>query len=277
VKSTKTKQNEKISRFSLHYEHTQNCSSLAQLSMLRTITRAQPLVGLLRTMAMYHSEQYIEEPTIKPGSPQFNILDKAIKEFVPIHGFQHKAILESARTFGYADTIQSLFTNGTFDLIKFHLATQRSKLHELAQGEEFQQLTSENDKLKYLLKKRLSGNIPIAQHLSQLQGYLILPPNIVESSNELHQLSDDLRFLSGDKSNDFAWYSKRLSLSSSYVALELFMSNDKSENFKDTLNLADSKIDKLNGFSQTYDNIGEFVSYTIHSGISLFKSQASRG
>lgn len=244
--------------------------------MLRTITRAKPL-SLLRARAFYHSEQHIDEPYLEAGSPQYKILDRALTDFVPKFGFQHKAILESARTYGYGDSIQSLFTSGTYDLIKFHLVNERSKLYEVSKTEEFSKLTNENDKLKYLLKKRLSGNIPYVEHLNQLQGYLILPPNVLESSNELHKLSDDLRFLSGDKSNDFAWYSKRLSLSTSYIALELFMSTDKSESFKNTMSLADSKIDNLDGFGQIYTNAEEFLFYTLNSGVNLFKSQASRG
>lgn len=246
--------------------------------MLRNIARLSP--GLRSwtlaapTTRAYHSYDHEEQFTDRE-SPKYRILLKAM-DFVPKHGFQHKAILDSSRTFGYSDAIQTMFTNGTFDLIKFHLIRERLKLQEYLQLPEFTQL-SELDKVKYLVKKRLEGNIPYADHITQLQTYLVLPPNVAQSSEELHNLSDDIRFFSGDASNDFAWYTKRLSLSSTYVALELFMSQDKSPNFQKTMELADKRVGSIGDFGQMYTDAEEFLSYTLASGANVVKSQLSRG
>jgi ubiquinone biosynthesis protein COQ9 len=248
--------------------------------MLRTTTRITTRAAsgyrsiTPKTLSFYHSYEHCEDPFFDKESPKYRILDKAM-EYVPKYGFQHKAILESSRTFGYSDAIQSLFHNGTFDLIKFHLIRERLKLKEYADLDDFK-LLSENDKVKYLVKKRLEGNIPYVEHINQLQTYLVLPPNIGESSQELHNLSDDIRFYSGDMTNDFAWYSKRLSLSSSYVALELFMAQDKSSNFTKTMELADKRLENIGDLGQLYKDAEEFFFYTLASGANLVKSQLSR-
>lgn len=220
----------------------------------------------------YHSQDHKE---YEISTPQTEILNKAL-EYVPELGFQHKAILEASRSKGYSDAIQSLFPHGTYDLIHYHLVKERGNLKQYLEMEEFTKL-NETDRVKFLVRKRLLANAPYAKHLSQLQSYLVLPPYFKESSQELHNLSDDIVFYSGDKSNDFAWYTKRLSLSSSYVALELFMSNDKSSGFENTLALADRRLDSVSGLGSMYNDVEEFVKYGIHSGINLIKSQASRG
>lgn len=230
-----------------------------------------------KVVRSYHSYEHDEDPFFNKESPKYRILEKAM-EFVPEYGFQHKAILESSRTFGYSDAIQSLFHNGTFDLIKFHLVRERLRLTEVvSKTEEFKQLSDENTKVKYLVKKRLEGNVPYGKHITQLQTYLVLPPNIGEASEELHKLSDDIRFLSGDSANDFAWYSKRLSLSTTYVALETFMAQDKSPNYTNTFELADKRLSNLGDLGQVYNDVEEFLFYTVNSGLNLIKSQATRG
>ncbi|CCH41335.1 Ubiquinone biosynthesis protein COQ9,mitochondrial [Wickerhamomyces ciferrii] len=221
----------------------------------------------------YHSEDH------KPfqfTTPQTKILDEALN-LVPIYGFQHKAILEASRSQGYSDAIQSLFSNGTYDLIHHHLVKQRELLQTFITTDEFTSLKSENDKVKFLLKKRIMANQPYLKHLNQLQSYLVLPPYFQYSSNELHNLSDDILHYSGDFSNDFAWYSKRLSLSSTYVALELFQSQDKSNNSTKTLELIDKRLNGINELGNFYNDAEEFLKFSINSSINLFKSQASRG
>lgn len=256
--------------------------SIATGSLVRPVSALwagrSALAGSLlqQSKAMYHSYEHEDDPFFNKDSPKHKILEKAM-DYVPEHGFQHKAILESSRTFGYSDAIQSLFHNGTFDLIKFYLIRERLRLKDYITTEEFTSLPSEKEKLKFLVKKRLMANAPYAQHITQLQTYLVLPPNIGEASQELHNLSDDMRFYSGDKANDFAWYSKRLSLSSSYVALELFMAQDKSPNFVKTMELADKRLSGVEDLGQVYNDVEEFLFYTVNSGINLLKSQASRG
>lgn len=223
----------------------------------------------------YHSKDHKDVDEFSLTNPQTEILEKALA-YVPKYGFQHKAILEASREVGYSDAIQSLFSHGTYDLIHYHLVKQRLNLQKYLQTEEFLKL-NELGKLKFLVKKRLLANKPYVEHLSQLQSYLILPPYFKQSSEELHNLSDDIVFFAGDKSNDFAWYTKRLSLSSSYVAFELFMSNDKSEGFQNTLQLVDKRLDSIDGIGGFYNDLEEFINYGFHSGINLIKSQASRG
>ena len=45
-----------------------------------------------------------------------------------------------------------------------------------------------------------------------------LPQNITSSMEELAKLADEMWFLSGDRSVDFSWYTKRATLSAVYAS-----------------------------------------------------------
>lgn len=108
---------------------------------------------------------------------------------------------------------------------------------------------------------RLRLNEPIARHLGQAQAILTQPGNVPMSLAELHRLSDDLCFYSGDRSHSFDWYAKRMAISSLYVASELFMSQDKSLGFKDTFEFVDRRLDELENTKYVVNSVTEWSSF----------------
>ncbi|RAL61957.1 hypothetical protein DID88_002446 [Monilinia fructigena] len=87
-------------------------------------------------------------------------------------------------------------------------------------------------RVKALTWERLLGNKDVIHRWQEAQTLLTLPTNLSTSLHELHALSDEIWFLSGDTSVDSSWYTKRVSLSAIYAATELFMTTDKSSGFK---------------------------------------------
>ena len=47
---------------------------------------------------------------------------------------------------------------------------------------------------------------------------MALPENVARSVAELARLADEMWFLSGDRSVDFSWYTKRATLSAVYAS-----------------------------------------------------------
>ncbi|KAH3671427.1 hypothetical protein WICMUC_004607 [Wickerhamomyces mucosus] len=242
-----------------------------RLNKIPSITR---LGGL--SSRMYHSIQHENNLGFDQSNIQYKILNKAIEEYLPTYGFNEISILESSRSLGYNDSIIAIF-NDSKSLLQFYLKKQRLKLLSISESLEFQSLQTEIDKIKYLVHKRLELNEPYIKHINQLQSNLLLWENLESSFEELHQLSDDILFYSGDKSNDFDWYLKRANLSKDYVILETFMSQDKSENFNKTWALLDKKFNSEDSWGQAFDNTAEFLKFNAISTWNLIKSQASRG
>lgn len=205
------------------------------------------------------------------------VLSKAY-ELVPELGFSSKAVTTAARDLGMTENTPNglfKFTAGDLEsqLVMFHLKNARQHLLELKDSAEGTEL----DKLKYLINKRLDMNIPIAKHLPQLLGHMIQPSNIVSSLNELHNLSDDIQYYAGDRSIDFAWYSKRMTISGLYVQSELFMINDDSENYQDTKKFVDTKLGEYESAAYAYNSFEEWTFFNAVSTVNLIKSQLARG
>jgi ubiquinone biosynthesis protein COQ9 len=57
------------------------------------------------------------------------------------------------------------------------------------------------------------------------------------------------------------WYSKRLTLAGIYKSTELFMIQDKSENFRDTYQFLDNRFDDLANFSQMKNQVIYFQKF----------------
>lgn len=220
-------------------------------------------------------------------SPQYKILSHTLQHSVPVFGFNERAIVNTLNELGYPSTMLSVIGSSNppsflhsspalLELLKFHLVEKRLRLTEdIAPETSIDQLPSLED----LVIKRLEMNIPIAGHLSQLLSHLAIPgPFLVDHSMpELHRLSDDMVYFSNEKDHtDFAWYSKRLAVSCSYVSSELFMAQDKSPNFQETFEFAREKLHRVSTLGEYYNNTEEFAWYTLLTTINLVKSQLAR-
>lgn len=225
----------------------------------------------------YHSFYHANPKIIDLNTVENKLLNKAY-EYVPELGFTSKAITTAAKELGMNETTPNVlfkFTSGGLEsqLVMFHLKNSRQKLQEL------KDLAEGNDieKLRYLINQRLDMNKPIAKQMPELLGRMIQPSNMVASLQELHNLSDDLQYYSGDRSIDFAWYSKRMAISGLYVQSELFMINDKSDDFQDTKNFVDSKLKEYDTAAYAYNSVEEWGFFNAVSTVNLIKSQLARG
>lgn len=231
----------------------------------------------------YHS---VDHPTsndiINTASIEAKVLGKAL-DYLPKYGFDELCITQSVRDLGYSDSLESLLTaNGTsleVQLMMFWLKSQRARLQNevLDTASPLHKLTSQYERTKYLINKRLDYNKPIVHHLSSGLAQLVVPYNLPLALDELHSLSDDICFYLGDTSNDFAWYSKRAGVLTVYVSAELYMLQDTSEGFEKTREFVNNKVDGLDKLGDSYNDVEQWGFFTGVSLINLIKSQLARG
>ena len=78
-----------------------------------------------------------------------------------------------------------------------------------------------------------------------------LKPQFVGATlGQIHDISNEIWYISGDKSTDINWYTKRALLSKVYVLTELHMIQDKSEDFKDTWEFLDRRLEEVAKFGK---------------------------
>ncbi|KAL8674497.1 MAG: hypothetical protein Q9168_001089 [Polycauliona sp. 1 TL-2023] len=209
--------------------------------------------GIPRLRQNYHSYEHDPSPTYTPEEDA--ILAAAINH-LPAHGFTTTALSRGIQDAGYPDVSANLFPQGVFALARYHLVTQRSALAR--------------------------NNAPLAPSpvsttaVDQALAILAMPQHIATSIRELALLSDEIHFLAGDKSVDSSWYTKRAGLSAVYASTELFMTQDKSLDFKETEHFFDRRLEAAQSLRSTVRDAGQWAGVQAMSVISALRNKGVR-
>lgn len=239
----------------------------------------------------YHpnAKEYVKVSILAPlmygkDSKQYEILSHTLNHSVPEFGFNERAILNSLNELGYQSSMLSVLGSSNspsilhsspavMELLKFNLVDKR---YALSEEVSLETSTAELPKLEDLLIKRLEMDVPIGPHISQLLSQLAIPgPFMLETAlPELHKLSDDMIYLSTEKDHDdFAWYTKRLGISTAYVSSKLFMAQDKSVGYTETFEFAKDKLNRIMEFGDYYNNTEEYAWYVLMNSVNTIKSK----
>ncbi|KAI9822300.1 MAG: Ubiquinone biosynthesis protein coq9, mitochondrial [Pycnora praestabilis] len=226
---------------------------------------------LLLTRRAYHSYEHEQPPPF--NSTESAILLAALNR-VPTHGFSDKALSLGAKDAGYLDVSVNLFPKGVFDLVNYHLVTQRLALKDRVHFEEGK--LGVGGRVRLLTKERLLANKPIIHRWQEALAVMAQPSNIPTSIVELARLSDEIWFLAGDTSVDTSWYTKRASLSAIYSSCEVFMTQDESPDFTETQQFLDRRLADVRTVGSAAANLGQWVGFTGHSIVNVLRSKGVR-
>ena len=220
----------------------------------------------------YYSEHHPNPPPYP--KIQESILSAALKR-VPQHGFTDEALTLGGKDVGYLDVSIQLFPRRAFDLINYHLMTQRLALKDNVQFPEDAKLGT-GRKIKTLAMTRLRGNRDIIHQWQGALGQMSLLGNIPASLKELNALSDEMWYLAGDTTVDFSWYTKRASLAAVYASSELFMTTDTSNDFALTEEFLDRRLEDVRKVGGTIGGLGQFASFWASNSVNLARSWGVR-
>jgi len=233
----------------------------------------------------------IHHPDPAPFSAiEDKILSTAIKR-VPRHGFTDEALSLGAKDAGYLDVSVQLFPRGVFDLINYHLVTQRLALKDRVQFPEGVKLGL-GSKVKTLTMARLRANQDIIHQWQgvsltilaeewqlttrQALGHMSLLGNIPASLKELNALADEIWYRAGDTTVDFAWYTKRASLAAVYASSEMFMTTDSSKDFAATEEFLDRRLDDVQKLGGAVGGVRQHLSFWAGNSVDLARSWGLR-
>jgi len=255
----------------LKHPSTMSTSALSR-SVLRAPASLRPLL-LQPQRSLYHS---YEHNAPAPYPPVETAILSAAYEHVPKHGFTQDALNLGAKDAGYLDISTNLFKKGSFDLILYHLVTQR-----LALGDRVQFLDESmgvGRKVRSLVMSRLRANAEagVLPHWQTALGQMSFAENIPASFKELAKLSDEIWFQAGDVSVDTSWYTKRATLSSVYAATEMYQTQDQSTDFKDTEAFLDRRLEDVRILGTATGNTLQWAGFQAGALVNLFRSKGVR-
>jgi len=234
----------------------------------------RPVSSAWRQRCSYHSYDYAEAP---PFSKAESAILSSAYAHVPSYGFTIDALKLGARDAGYLDVSTNLFPRGVFDLINYHLVTQRLALKDNVQfPDNGEKKLGVGSKVRTLTLARLRANEPVVHRWQEALAIMAQPSYVPASISELAKLADEIWFLAGDQSVDSSWYTKRASLSTIYSATEVYMTQDKSSNFTETEQFLDNRLADLMKVGGFMGALGAWINYTGHSTVNVLRSKGVR-
>lgn len=247
-------------------------STMALRTALGTPVALRPLL-LQAPRAAYHSYEHIDPPPYREAESA--ILSSALSH-VPAHGFTQEALTLGAKEVGYLDISSNLFPKGPFELVMFHLASQRLNLKNRLQFTD--ERMGVGRKVRSLILERLRANADagVVPRWQEALALMSLAENIPASLRELGALSDEMWFLAGDTAVDTSWYTKRASLSGVYAATEVYQTTDQSTEFRDTEHFLDRRLEELRIMGSAVSNTMEWVGFQGGAMVNLLRSKGVR-
>ncbi|GAB1601889.1 ubiquinone biosynthesis protein COQ9, mitochondrial-like isoform X2 [Argonauta hians] len=204
------------------------------------------------------------------GPEKENLSDEEIKQkiyvaslpFVQVHGFSQKALIEGAESIGYPGVSHGMFPKGAADLVSYfyqdcnkQLAERLEKqCKEVEEESDSSAKPSKREFIQNAVEDRLMMLGPYIGQWPQAMALQALPQNACQSWSNLLQLVDDIWFHAGDKSTDFNWYTKRFTLAAVYKSSEIFMLQDKSEDFGKTKKFLNNRFDDVKCVGESVRN-----------------------
>ncbi|XPS75971.1 Ubiquinone biosynthesis protein coq9, mitochondrial [Ascochyta lentis] len=240
------------------------------LGTLRTATSRTPHAW--RHRCTYHSYDYAQPPPFPPAETK--ILSSAYAH-VPAHGFTLDALQLGARDAGYLDASTNLFPRGAFELINYHLVTQRLALRDSVQFAETEKVDV-SARVRSLTLARLRANEPVLHRWQEALATMAQPTLLPPSVHELSALADEILFLASDPSVDTAWYTKRATLSGIYAAAEVFMTQDRSRGFVETEQFLDGRLGEVQRVGGVLSAVGEWVGVNGRGAVNVLRSKGVR-
>ncbi|OCT52994.1 Ubiquinone biosynthesis protein coq9, mitochondrial [Cladophialophora carrionii] len=242
-----------------------------------SVTTSQPYrfantVATYRVKRTYFSIHHPHPPPF--AETQDRILSAAMKR-VPEHGFTQRAMTLGAKDAGYLDVTVQLFPRRVFDLINYHLVTQRLLLKDSVQFPEGGRLGM-GGKVRTLAMARLRANADIIQHWKGALGHMSLLENIPASMKELNALSDEIWYLAGDTAVDSSWYTKRASLAVVYASSEMFMTTDTSSDFVATEEFLDRRLKDAQILGGMAGGFSQYLGFWTGNSVNLARSWGIR-
>ena len=197
-------------------------------------------------------------------------LIKAMLIHVPFDGWTWEAMeqgaidigFENKKTFSYRMKIfKDLFKNGSIDFIEIF-----SEIIDLEVKEKYDLLEFKPERVSEKIKKIIMIRLNLCQKYKEAVRTSIsltaMPTNTKISFNMLYRTCNSIWRIAGDKSTDFSFYTRRVSLAAVYTSTLLFWLNDNSNDNIETEFFLDRRLKGINKISRLKKPLSDVKKFT---------------
>ncbi len=197
-------------------------------------------------------------------------LIKAMLTHVPFDGWTWEAMERGAIDIGYEKKktsserikiFKDLFKNGSIDFIDIF-----SEIIDLEVKQNYNSIEAKPERVPEKIKKIIMIRLNLCQKYKEAVRSSIslsaIPVNTKISLNILYRTCNSIWRMVGDKSTDFSFYTRRISLAAVYTSTLLFWLSDKSNNNIETGFFLDRRlkdISKISSLKKPLSNLRKFT------------------
>lgn len=193
------------------------------------------------------------------------ILNKFL-ELAAFDGWNDQVLAQALEESGVDPKFQDLvFEGGCFELSQFYIEVQNQKTSELVKAISDFSGFKIRDKIRTILYLRFESEIQNKLALQRMTNFYFNPKNLlstqygprpsIHSLANAYKIADFMWYEILDKSTDFNFYTKRLTLAKIILrTLSVFL-KDESENIEKTKAFIDQEIDKVMAFEKRKSQI----------------------
>ncbi len=170
---------------------------------------------------------------------------------VPFDGWSDKLLTTAAYDLGLDPGMANLaFPGGACEMIELLAAQQDKRMTEVCTDDILQTMKI-REKITLLVRSRIEAETDIREAARCAMTFLALPINTALGLKLLYRTVDLMWKTIHDPSTDYNFYTKRLTLSAVYSSTFLYWLNDESEEFRDTWDFLDRRIENVMQFEKT--------------------------
>ena len=197
-------------------------------------------------------------------------LIRAMLTHVPFDGWTWEAMEQGAIDIGFEKKetssyrmkiFKDLFKNGSIDFIEIF-----SEIIDLEVKEKYDLLEFKPDRVSEKIKKIIMIRLNLCQKYKEAVRTSIsltaMPINTKISLNILYKTCNSMWRIAGDKSTDFSFYTRRLSLAAVYTSTLLFWLNDNSNDNVETEFFLDRRLKSINKISRLKKPLSDVKKFT---------------
>ena len=207
--------------------------------------------------------------TLDNNQIRFDLI-RAMLTHVPFDGWTWEALEQGATDIGFHEKKTSssrikiykdLFKNGSIDFIDIF-----SKIIDLEVKENYDLIEPKPQRVPEKIKKIIMIRLNLCQNYKEAVRSSIsltaIPVNAKISLKILYRTCNSIWRIAGDKSTDFSFYTRRISLAAVYTSTLLFWLNDKSYNNVETEYFLDRRLKDISKISSLKKPISDVKKFT---------------
>ncbi|CEP00458.1 unnamed protein product (mitochondrion) [Plasmodiophora brassicae] len=184
------------------------------------------------------------------------LLEESVK-YVPRLGFTTSALSAGAVGLGMSPMAHGMCTRGAIELVEHVMEAARNQMVDVVKTNCDPATSSKLDVLRLAIRTRLEGIIPYVNRWAEAMALGAMPHNAIQTSQNLACLVDDIAHLAFDETVNVDWYAMRAGIGAVYVSTELFMLQDRSQDYADTWAFLDRRLQEFSTYATVPDQVLE--------------------